>query len=268
MSTKVIVATNMKGGTAKTTTVLNLAYGLGFAERKVLVIDMDPQCNSSYALAGAIEFEHSMLDVMIGIPLPGNRIQRQPLSYEIIRQATQAPNVWYAPGSLDLVAADLQLGGVPGRELILQRALAPVLKDFEYVIIDTSPHLGLLTVNSMIAAQDTGMIIPVALNTFAIIGFTVLERTAQEIRDNMQVKLPLFGVLPTIHDGTVVSSQSLRVVQERFTDKVFQYPIPKNADIEKAHNAQGCLYTMFPRSKGAAAYSIASQEVINRAEKR
>jgi len=120
----------------------------------------------------------------------------------------------------------------------------------------------------MYAARDTGMLLPVALNTFALVGFTILERTAQQLRDNMEIDLPVFGVLPTLHDGTVVSNKSLVVVQEHFKDKVFPFSIPKNADIEKAHNAQGCLYTMYPRSKGAAAYSLASEEVIRRAEKK
>src|SRR5579871_4271825 len=172
---------NNKGGVTKTTTTVNLAYGLARAGRRVLVIDTDAQSNSTYSLLGRLETENTLFDVLLN----GLRLA------DVI-QGTKQERLYLAPSSIDLSAADLLMASAPGRELKLKRALAPIAHQFDYCLIDTPPNLGVLTVNAFIACSD--VIIPIALTTYALIGIGILEKTMQELRENLDVQLPIFGV--------------------------------------------------------------------------
>ena len=249
---RVIVLSNNKGGVTKTTTTVNLGYGLARAGRRVLVIDTDAQCNTTYSLLGTMAQEDTLFDVLMN----GKKM-------EDIIVPTQQERLFIAPSSINLSAADLLMASMPGRERKLVRALAPV-KDFDYVLIDTPPNLGVLTVNAFIASTD--VIIPIALTTYALIGISILEKTMQELRDNLDVKLPVFGVVANLDDHTRMSADVLNAVREHFGELVFKTIIPRNIAVEEAHNQIAILFDYAPKSTGAKAYEKLVEEVLERAE--
>lgn len=250
--TRIFALCNNKGGVTKTTTTVNLGYGLARAGRKVLVVDTDAQSNSTYSLLGTLDQQKTLFDVLInGEKLP-----------EVILP-TQQEGLFIAPSSINLSAADLLMASAPGRELKLARALRQV-RDFDYVLIDTPPNLGVLTVNSFMACTD--VIIPIALTTYALIGISILETTMEELRENLDVTLPVFGVVANLDDHTRLSSDVLSAVRDHFGELVFDTVIPRNIKVEEAHNQIACLYDYAPNSTGAQAYAKLITEVIERAE--
>ncbi|GHO46447.1 ParA family protein [Ktedonospora formicarum] len=244
---------NNKGGVTKTTTTVNLGYGLARAGHRVLIIDTDAQSNSTYSLLGHLDQEPTLFDVLIN----GTKI-----SDALV--ATQQENLYLVPSSINLSAADLLMASAPGRERKLARALAQ-LEDFDYVLIDTPPNLGVLTVNAFMACTD--VIIPIALTTYALIGISILENTMQELRDNLDVELPIFGVIANLDDHTRLSADVLSAVREHFGEKLFDTVIPRNIKVEEAHNQIACLFDYAPNSTGAQAYNKLIQEVLRRAER-
>jgi chromosome partitioning protein len=247
---------NNKGGVTKTTTTVNLAYGLARAGRRVLVVDTDAQSNSTYSLLGKLSQDNTLFDVLLN----GARLA------DII-VSTQQERLYLAPSSIDLSAADLLMASAPGRERKLKRALAQLQPEsFDYILIDTPPNLGVLTVNAFIACTD--VIIPIALTTYALIGISIMERTMQELRDNLEVTLPIFGVVANLDDHTRMSADVLAAVREHFGSLVFETVIPRNIKVEEAHNQIAILYNYAPQSTGARAYESLTQEVIHRAESR
>ena len=249
---RVFCLANNKGGVTKTTTTVNLGYGIARAGRRVLVIDTDAQCNTTYSLTGRMDQEATLFDVLIN----GTKLT------EVI-MPTQQERLFLAPSSINLSAADLLMASAPGRERKLARALSQV-KDFDYILIDTPPNLGVLTVNAFIACTD--VVIPIALTTYALIGIGILERTMQELRDNLDVELPIFGVIANLDDHTKLSADVLGAVREHFGDRVFQTVIPRNIKVEEAHNQIACIYDYAPQSTGAKAYTRLVEEVVARAQ--
>ncbi len=247
---------NNKGGVTKTTTTVNLAYGLARAGRRVLVVDTDAQSNSTYSLLGKLSQDNTLFDVLLN----GARLA------DII-VGTQQERLYLAPSSIDLSAADLLMASAPGRERKLKKALAQLQPEsFDYILIDTPPNLGVLTVNAFIACTD--VIIPIALTTYALIGISIMERTMQELRDNLEVTLPIFGVVANLDDHTRMSADVLAAVREHFGRLVFETVIPRNIKVEEAHNQIANIYDYAPVSTGARAYLSLTEEVINRAESR
>ncbi len=252
--TQVWALANNKGGVCKSTTAVNLGYGLARAGRRVLVVDTDAQCNATYSLTGSMEHPLTLFDVIFN----GSRLSEVILSFD-------QDCLHLVPSSIDLSAADLMMAAVTGRERKLQRAIAPVLNHYDYILIDTPPNLGVVTVNALVAC--TGVIIPVALTTYALIGIRILERTFQDLRDNMDVMLPVFGVVANLDDHTLISADVLAAVREHFGATCFDTVIPRNIKVEEAHNQVACLYDYAPLSKGALAYQRFTQEVLRRAER-
>jgi chromosome partitioning protein len=252
--TRVYSFCNNKGGVTKTTTTVNLAYGLARAGRRVLVIDTDAQSNSTYSLLGRLEQENTLFDVLLN----GVRMAD-------IVVGTKQERLYLAPSSIDLSAADLLMASAPGRELKLKRALAPIAHEFDYVLIDTPPNLGVLTVNAFMACTD--VVIPIALTTYALIGISILEKTMQELRDNLDVLLPIFGVVANLDDHTRMSADVLAAVRDHFGKLVFKTVIPRNIKVEEAHNQVTSIFDYAPTSTGARAYEALVQEVIDRAER-
>jgi chromosome partitioning protein len=250
--TRIFALCNNKGGVTKTTTTVNVGYGLARAGRRVLVIDTDAQSNSTYSLLGTLDQEQTLFDVFIN----GAKLA------DVI-MPTQQSGLYVAPSSINLSAADLLMASAPGREMKLAKALKQV-NDFDYVLIDTPPNLGVLTVNAFIACTD--VIIPIALTTYALIGISILETTMQELRENLDVSLPIFGVVANLDDHTRLSNDVLTAVRDHFGDRVFNTVIPRNIKVEEAHNQIACLYDYAPNSTGAQAYNKLVQEVIERAE--
>lgn len=249
---RIISLANNKGGVTKTTTTVNLGYGLARAGRRVLIIDTDAQSNSTYSLLGHLDQEPTLFDVLInGVKMTDAIV------------ATQHENLFLVPSSINLSAADLLMASAAGRERKLARALSTV-KDFDYILIDTPPNLGVLTVNAFMACTD--VIIPIALTTYALIGIGILESTMQELRENLDVELPIFGVVANLDDHTRLSNDVLVAVRDHFAGKVFDTVIPRNIKVEEAHNQIACLFDYAPASTGAQAYSKLVQEVLHRAE--
>ncbi|EFH81935.1 ParA family protein [Ktedonobacter racemifer] len=243
---------NNKGGVTKTTTTVNLGYGLARAGRRVLIIDTDAQSNSTYSLLGHLDQEPTLFDVLInGVKITDAIVP------------TQQENLFLVPSSINLSAADLLMASAAGRERKLARAISTV-KDFDYILIDTPPNLGVLTVNAFMACTD--VIIPIALTTYALIGIGILESTMQELRENLDVELPIFGVVANLDDHTRLSTDVLAAVRDHFAGKVFDTVIPRNIKVEEAHNQIACLFDYAPASTGAQAYSKLVQEVLHRAE--
>jgi len=250
---RIFCCANNKGGVTKTTTTVNLAYGLARSGRQVLVIDTDAQSNSTYSLLGQLTQDNTLFDVLFN----------QARLADII-VGTKQERLYIAPSSIDLSAADLLMANATGRERKLKRALAPIAEEFDYILIDTPPNLGIVTINAFIACTD--VIIPIALTTYALIGITILERTIAELRENLDVSLPVFGVVANLDDHTRMSADVLSAVREHFHGLVFQTVIPRNIKVEEAHNRITNLYDYAPDSTGAKAYTQLVSEVIHRAE--
>jgi chromosome partitioning protein len=250
---RIYALTNNKGGVTKTTSTVNLAYGLARAGRRVLVVDTDAQSNSTYTLLGRMDQENTLFDVLFN---------NARLADIIVR--TKQEGLYLAPSSIDLSAADMLMANATGRERKLKRALAPVVEEFDYILLDTPPNLGIVTINALVAC--TGVFIPIALTTYALIGINILERTMQELRDNLEIALPVFGVVATLSDHTRMSADVLSAVRQHYGPLVFNTVIPRNVRVEEAHNQIAILYEYAPESTGARAYTQLVSEVIHRAE--
>jgi len=251
---RVFCITNNKGGVAKTTSAVNLSYAIAEKGHRVLLVDTDPQCNATYSLIGSLEAsDRTLFDVLTG---------ETTLDQAIV--ATKHSNLFVVPCSIDLSAADIMLASAHGRERRLERALEKVKDSFDYVVIDTPPQLGVLTINALVACTD--VLIPFSLTTYALIGISILEKTMQELRDNLGVELPVLGVFATMDDHTVINRNVLEAIRMRFKDKVFASVIPRNIAVEEAHNQTSSVFEYQPGSKGAHAYANLAAEVLERAK--
>lgn len=252
---RIITLANNKGGVTKTTTTVNLAYGLARAGKRVLVIDTDAQSNATYSLLGTLIEDNTLFDVLVnGAPLVGTVVE------------TKQKGLHLVPSSIDLSAADIIIGQMTGREQRLKKALAPVAPNYDFVLIDTPPNLGVITVNAFVACTD--VIIPIALTTYALIGIAILEKTMQELRDNLDnVILPVLGVIANLDDHTRMGADVLSAVKEHFGDLVFSTIVPRNIKVEEAHNQIASLFDYAPNSTGAKAYTQLVEEVIARVER-
>ncbi len=256
--THIISANSIKGGVTKTTTSINLAAGLALKGRKTLIIDLDPQSNTTYTLLGLLseETQHTLYEVII---------ESKPLASII--QPTKVPNLWIAPGTLALSDADLILSGRTGREWILRNALEEYLRtvSLDYVIIDTPPNLNLLSVN--VLTTCTGYIVPIALTLYATLGLTLLTKTVKTLERNLRITIPRIGAVAALMENTNEARSRLEDVKEYFGDELFQSIIPRNTDVDRA-NDRRILYQYAPRSAGAIAYANFVEEVVNRVEKK
>ena len=252
--TRRICLSNNKGGITKTTSTINIGYGIARKGYRTLIVDVDAQCNTTYSLTGKMDHENTLFDILL---------QGSPASDTIIH--TQQENLDLIPSSINLSAADLLMASAPGRERKLAKSLAQV-NGYDFVLIDTPPNLGVLTVNAFIACDS--VIIPIALTTYALIGISILEQTMQELRDNLDVELPILGVLANLDDRTRMSKDVLAAVKEHFGEKVFETVIPRNIKVEEAHNQIACLYDYAPHSTGARAYTALVEEVLARVTQR
>lgn len=251
---RTIALANNKGGVTKTTTTVNFAYGLARSGKRVLVIDTDAQSNTTYSLLGHLVEQNTLFDVLVnGTPLAN-----------VATEARQG-GLYLIPSDINLSAADMILT-MPGRENKLRKALVGVADQFDYVLIDTPPNLGIMTVNAFMACTD--VIIPIALTTYALIGISILEKTMQELRENMDVSLPILGVVANLDDHTRMSADVLAAVRDHFGDLVFQTIVPRNIKVEEAHNQIASLFDYAPNSTGAKAYAQLVEEVIERVERR
>lgn len=251
MKTRIITITNNKGGVGKTTTVVNLAAGLALMGRRVLVIDCDPQANATFALLGPEPPTRTLHDVLV--------VNAAALRDVIV--PSRSPGVDLVPSAITLSAADIVLAGVPGREKLLARRLKPVAADYDYVLLDTPPSLGVLTVNSLTSAEE--VFIPVGVGTFALIGIALLEETIAQLKENLELDaLRVSGAVATLVERTRVSADTHAALQAHFGARLFASAIPRNKDIEEAHSRAESIFAYAPRSRGGEAYAALVAEVI------
>jgi chromosome partitioning protein len=250
---RVIAFANQKGGVAKTTTTLNL--GVAFAERdlRVLLIDLDPQGNLTMSQGwNPDDIERSMYDVLI---------HRLPID-EIIRRG----EVDVAVASLDLAGAELALSSLIGRERALEKALAGVRDRYDYVLIDTPPSLGLLTINAFVAAD--GVIVPVQCEYLSLRGLVQLESTLAMVRENLNPDVAVEGILPTMFDRRVLHSrEAIDILEENFGELVFNTRIRKTIRFAEAPVKGQSVLAYDPTSEAAEIYRDLAKEVLRRGAK-
>lgn len=252
----VISIANQKGGVAKTTTAINLAAGLAETGKRVLLIDSDPQSNTTQV------FIAPNTEVNIAQSLYQVLLKFAPLSSAIA--PTPYPNLAFVPSHIRLSSADLELAQVfDNRSERLKRAVDEIRNDYDYIIIDNPPSLGLVTINSF-AASDR-LIIPVSTAYFALTGLDQLQETIEMVRrTRINPELTIMGVLCTFADTTNVSKDVERQVRQFFGELVFKVTIPKNVALEEAHSRHTHVFAHAPKSAGAVAYQQLVQEVLSR----
>jgi len=253
--TAILTIANQKGGVGKTTTAINLAAALAQREKRTLLIDLDPQGNSSITFFDLATIDKSMFDVL------GEHHMDMAA---VIKPSTTA-NLSVAPSRLALAKLEQQLSGQFDAPFKLKDALAPVVKDFDYIIIDTPPALGILTVNAMVAS--THLLVPIQAAYFAIEGTDDLLETYERIRARPNPELKVLGVVITLFDKrTNISRDTHEQIRSVFGTVLFKTRIGKNVRLEESPAYKETIMTFAPKSPGARDYGKLALEVIQRVE--
>jgi chromosome partitioning protein len=252
--TKIVSLANQKGGVGKTTTAINLGASLGACERKVLLVDLDPQANATSGVGISKSLERSMYDVLV---------ENLPIA-EIITP-TEIPTLFVAPSSVDLVGAEVELRDAIGREYYLRKALESIDGQFDYVLVDLPPSLGLLTVNGLTAANS--VLVPMQCEYFALEGVSQLLITIDRVRAAVNPALEIEGIVLTMYDERVnLSRQVAEEVRTHFADKVYATIIPRNVRLGEAPSFGKPIILYDIRSRGSEAHISLAKEFIRRAE--
>jgi chromosome partitioning protein len=251
---RVIAFANQKGGVAKTTTTLNLAVAFKEQGLNVLIVDLDPQGNLTMSQGfNPDSIERSMYDVLVN---------RLPIE-EVIQQA----EVDIAVSSIDLAGAELSLSSMIGRERALEKALAPIREKYNYILIDTPPSLGILTINALVAAN--GVIVPVQCEYLSLRGLVQLENTLSMIRENLNPEVEIQGILPTMFDKrTLHAREAIDILEENFGDLVFDTKIRKTIRYAEAPVKGTSVLAYDPTGEAAQAYRRLAREVLNGSQAR
>ena len=247
---RIMAIANQKGGVGKTTTTINLGAALAEMGLRTLLIDLDPQGNTSTGLG--IEnrgLERSMYHVLL---------HDEPL--ENVIEPTDVKNLFVAPASLDLAGAEIELVPAMSREQRLKRAIDDVLDDYDYVLIDCPPSLGLLTVNGLSAARE--VLVPIQCEYYALEGLGQLLRNVELVKRNLNPELQVSTILCVMYDArTKLAEQVVIEVREHFGEKVLRSVIPRTVRLSEAPSFGQPIITFDPRSRGAIAYRDAAKEV-------
>lgn len=250
---KIIAIANQKGGVGKTTTTVNLAASLGVLEKKVLLIDADPQANASSGLGIDVE------SVSVG-------------TYQILEHSNtfaeaivpcNSPNVWIVPAHIDLVAIEIELVDKEQREYMLKQALNEVKDNYDFILIDCAPSLGLLTLNALTASDS--VIIPIQCEYFALEGLGKLLNTIKSVQKIHNPELDIEGLLLTMYDSRLrLSNQVVEEVQKHFGEMVFKTIIQRNVKLSEAPSFGESIINFDATSKGASNYLSLAEEIIKK----
>ncbi len=248
---KIIAIANQKGGVGKTTTSVNLAASLGVLEKKVLLIDADPQANATSGLGVDVE----------SVELGSYQLLEHTASASDCVVATSAPNVELIPAHIDLVAIEIELVDKDQREYMLKKALVDIEKDYDYILIDCAPSLGLLTLNALTAADS--VVIPIQCEYFALEGLGKLLNTIKSVQKIHNKDLDIEGLLLTMYDARLrLSNQVVEEVTKHFNDMVFKTIIQRNVRLSEAPSFGESIINFDATSKGAQNYLSLANEII------
>jgi chromosome partitioning protein len=253
---RVYAIANQKGGVGKTTTAINLATYLAAAGRKVLLVDMDPQANTSSGIGASRQLKpHTLYDLLVR--------ENDDLSIFDILVPTQRRELVVAPCTVDLAAAELELVGAFARENKLRQTLEPIRDRCDYILIDCPPSLGLLTVNALVAAD--GLIVPIQCEYLALEGLTQLLDTVRIVKNKLNPDLYIAGVVMTMFDPrTRLASEIVREVRNHFPNETFQTIINRSVRLSEAPSFGQSILDYDPTSPGALAYRALAEEVLAR----
>ena len=252
---KIIAIANQKGGVGKTTTSVNLAASLGVLEKKVLLIDADPQANATSGLGIDVE------EVEFGT----YQLLEHTISSKDAIISTSSPNLDLIPSHIDLVAIEIELVDKDNREYMLKQAITPLKEDYDYIIIDCAPSLGLLTLNALTAADS--VIIPIQCEYFALEGLGKLLNTVKSVQKIHNEALDIEGLLLTMYDSRLrLSNQVVDEVKKHFDEMVFKTIIQRNVRLSEAPSFGESIISYDAGSKGANNYLSLAQELIEKYE--
>lgn len=253
---KIIAIANQKGGVGKTTTTVNLAAALGVLEKKVLLIDADPQANASSGLGIIVE------EVENG----SYQLLEHTVSAKQAIVATTSPNVDIIPAHIDLVAIEIELVDKDQREFKLKEALADIKDEYDYILIDCAPSLGLITLNALVAADS--VIIPIQCEYFALEGLGKLLNTIKSVQNIHNPNLDIEGLLLTMYDSRLrLSNQVVEEVKKHFQNMVFKTIIQRNVRLSEAPSFGESIIAYDATSKGAVNYINLANEILKQHSK-
>jgi chromosome partitioning protein len=253
---KIIAIANQKGGVGKTTTAINLSAGLGVLEKRVLLIDIDPQANSTSGVGfDPREIENGVYECIIG------KVKARDIILE-----TKSPNLFLMPAHIDLVGAEIELINEEFRESMMKDAIADIVDDFDYIIIDCAPSLGLLTLNSLTVADS--VLIPIQCEYFALEGLGKLLNTVKIVQRRLNPELTIEGLLLTMYDTRLrLSNQVVEEVKTHFQDLVFDTIIHRNVTLGEAPSYGETIIIHDATSKGSINYVNLASELLKKEKK-